>query len=384
MQEEDNTYLPLNLINSNRIVVYEKWVPVTYRACKKCDTCGHNAIDTDDNKTDTDNEKTDIIDNNDNDIIDNNDNDDEETNDMLYQKVCLLTESGDRYHKYVDFNKFSIETYPIPTSNELWELSTNDREIARIKSHTFDKNANIFDASLVDVHQLHPGYKLIKTLDNYHIGFVIFLNQDTNHIVIYTTTEDVIDDSCECEEISTFTRKISEYNVIEIFTGTSAVNEMTTYSGGHGDKWDNNTMLFRIASDNENEYRYLHVGSSVYEFTTNEKIIKYVSSVGNNCVPYPYAESLNYCYSMLEQSVTPVKDHVNRDTLGYIDYVTDATYQDMENVNEIHPRSSLKIAQSSKEETSYVRMSQKKFKLVENSCNDQSLPLVTFVNTNLN
>lgn len=55
------------------------------------------------------------------------------------------------------------------------------------------------------------------------------------------------------------------------------------------------TVLFRVGS------KYTYVGSEMYEFTTNDVILKYYSDLGNSDVPYPYAIGEKYIYIMLDK-----------------------------------------------------------------------------------
>uniref|UniRef100_A0A6C0C961 Uncharacterized protein n=1 Tax=viral metagenome TaxID=1070528 RepID=A0A6C0C961_9ZZZZ len=51
--------------------------------------------------------------------------------------------------------------------------------------------------------------------------------------------------------------------------------------------------------DNE----YIYIGSEIFSFNTIDKIIDYVSPVGNNDVPYPYAIDNNGNYYLLIENV---------------------------------------------------------------------------------
>ena len=73
-----------------------------------------------------------------------------------------------------------------------------------------------------------------------------------------------------------------------VFIGKSPLNEMTRFSGGHGSKFDGNSFLLKLS-----ENRYLYIGESVKGFEARNEIIRYVSPVGNNDVPYPYAVDKN-------------------------------------------------------------------------------------------
>lgn len=69
-----------------------------------------------------------------------------------------------------------------------------------------------------------------------------------------------------------------------IFVGKSPFNAMTEYSGGHGRKFDGNSLLLMFEGN-----RCLHIGANVFGFIARNEIVKYVSPVGNSSVPYPYA-----------------------------------------------------------------------------------------------
>ena len=154
---------------------------------------------------------------------------------------------------------------------------------------------------------------------------------------------------------------------------------MTEFSGGYGEKWDGNSILLRIGD--ANEFRYVYIGCTVFEFTADEKVIKYVSSVGNNCVPYPYAESLNWCYSMDDMSRTPVSDHKNRETVGCVSY-KNAEYESL-NVTEIATRDieNKRNPVCCSEKTGYTRFNEpSKFCFMKNTCADENLVAVQYVN----
>jgi hypothetical protein len=85
----------------------------------------------------------------------------------------------------------------------------------------------------------------------------------------------------------------------KIFVGISPLNSMTKFSGGYGKKFDGNSILLHL-----NENNYIYIGKEIYKFKSHGKIITYISPVGNNDVPYPYAidEHDNY-YLMIENVV---------------------------------------------------------------------------------
>jgi len=115
-----------------------------------------------------------------------------------------------------------------------------------------------------------------------------------------TNTVKVIDYENNTEEI--------KYE--QIFIGESPLNEMTKFSGGHGDQFKGNSILLKI-----NENKYMFIGGEKYSFNALSDIVRFVSPVGNNLVPYPFAEDKNGdIYLMVEKvMMLSVKGKINID-----------------------------------------------------------------------
>lgn len=85
-----------------------------------------------------------------------------------------------------------------------------------------------------------------------------------------------------------------------IFIGRSPLNPMTSFSGGHGPEFDGNSILVKPKS----EEGYIFIGSAVESFVPLASIVDFVSPVGNNDVPYPYAiDSQGRHYLFIENVV---------------------------------------------------------------------------------
>lgn len=84
----------------------------------------------------------------------------------------------------------------------------------------------------------------------------------------------------------------------KIFIGKSPLNKMTEFSGGHGPEFDGNTILLDMG-DNE----YIIITGTIWSFDAKSKIIEYVSPVGNNDVPYPYAIDDNKNIYLIDYNV---------------------------------------------------------------------------------
>jgi hypothetical protein len=84
-----------------------------------------------------------------------------------------------------------------------------------------------------------------------------------------------------------------------IMIGQSPKNKDTLFSGGFGPEFDGNSILLHI-QDNQ----YVFIGTKIFAFEALNTINRFVSPVGNNDVPYPYAcDVLNNIYLMTENIV---------------------------------------------------------------------------------
>lgn len=91
---------------------------------------------------------------------------------------------------------------------------------------------------------------------------------------------------------------LSNEIVSEIFIGHSDYNKMTSFSNGFGQNYDGNTILLNIENN-----RYKFIGKYIFTFESINKIIAFVSPIGNNCVPYPYAIDTNGNIYLLYENV---------------------------------------------------------------------------------
>ena len=66
----------------------------------------------------------------------------------------------------------------------------------------------------------------------------------------------------------------------------------------------------------ESETKYTYIGSEIYSFNSAEPIVKYVSTVGNSDVPYPYAETDTKYILMLEKVVVDKAKVGSQDPYG--------------------------------------------------------------------
>lgn len=83
-------------------------------------------------------------------------------------------------------------------------------------------------------------------------------------------------------------------------------------------KLDGSSILVHI-SDKSNENQYIYIGSSLFSFTTKDKINKYYSPCLTNSFPYPFAISDENVYLMVEK-VYFSKDLLNKKVDPYAYY----------------------------------------------------------------
>ena len=94
------------------------------------------------------------------------------------------------------------------------------------------------------------------------------------------------------------------FDVLRVMLGTDP-DDLYKNNPGNVQKWLGNSILAEISSG-----KYLYIGESVFTFNTGPEskspITKYISPVGNNDVPYPFAVDDRFAYLMIENVKIPV------------------------------------------------------------------------------
>lgn len=253
----------------------------------------------------------------------------------------LKQDDSCQMHSYAGFNQFTCDTIPIPSASEHWiDISDeayikkeyemygynksfekfSKRHLIRINNmikSMCDVNQSLFVKPEKPVFEMYDDqWTLYETMDNYNVGFHVYVHNDHTQVHVYGRTRKII--PCDlANDDAIFDTLIDKYEPSKIFIGKSPLNDMTKFSGGHGDQYDGNTILLRI-SHRLYDYYYIYLGDDIRAFHTREPIIHYVSSVGNNCVPYPYAESEHFVYNLWTDLMHSVSDCKNREIEGYI------------------------------------------------------------------
>jgi hypothetical protein len=103
-------------------------------------------------------------------------------------------------------------------------------------------------------------------------------------------------------------KKLLTFNAKKVFIGESPKNEMTTFSNGYGKDFLGNSILLKL---DDNKYEF--IGNFIFSFTTHSEIISFVSPVGNNDVPYPYAiDKDGNIYLMIENVILKYNKNLNK------------------------------------------------------------------------
>jgi len=203
-------------------------------------------------------------------------------------------DKGTIYKYKGKFNQFADKPTPIPKDYVKIKLSPDEIKLYCGENETKQVK--------------HKG-KQYLTHDNGGRPFLVTI--DGKHVCIYRVPKakaNMLDDFPAKEDYS---EMVKEYKgVTKIFIGkSSAKSKMAKFSGGHGSKFDGNTILIEISPK-----RYCHIGCDVFEFSTKDSIQKYDSPVGNNDVPYPLAYGTEYLYFLISPCEY-IPKHVVSDTL---------------------------------------------------------------------
>lgn len=126
--------------------------------------------------------------------------------------------------------------------------------------------------------------------DNFGRPFRVFVSDDGKKVSIYK------DVNKDWNKPADFSKLIKEVKAKEVYIGKS-----TGHAAGADHRPDQakifvgNSILLQISAN-----KYIHIGSSIYEFEMEDKVDKYFSMVGRNDVPYPVLLGTENVYFMLE------------------------------------------------------------------------------------
>lgn len=215
------------------------------------------------------------------------------TNNGLSKYLIGLEDSKHKriIYRYISLNTFEKNEYKIPKdfvkepmkkSQQLYfynpklkELDKNNDKYRKIKSEM-------------------KGYKHYFIHDNGGRPFLVYVNKTLTSVRIYKTSKDyyVKYDIEDDILIWSFIELVKEYKkIVKVFIGESPYNSVTSFSGGSGAEFKGNSILLQLSKQ-----MYVYIGSEIYKFRSRDQIKQFISPVGNNDVPYPYALGTNFCY----------------------------------------------------------------------------------------
>jgi hypothetical protein len=149
-----------------------------------------------------------------------------------------------------------------------------------------------------------------RIIDNGCYLHTVEINLESKSIVVYSPNKN-IEDGMQ-EELSSYTDLVFQSNYVNIFIGKSptkfsmTVLENCRYQGEYNQYYEGNTILIQTSgcdcgsgsgggsgSDCGCENEYTFIGGSIFSFKSITKIVYYLSIVGYNETPLPYALDLN-------------------------------------------------------------------------------------------
>lgn len=130
--------------------------------------------------------------------------------------------------------------------------------------------------------------KTYYTHDNGNRPFKVDINNIDNKISVYDNENNKL---------------LYSTKYTKIWIGKSPKIKMTIFSKGYGKAFDGNSILIEI-----NNLEYVFIGKLIFSFKSFSPINHFVSPVGNNDYPYPYAIDSNNLYYLLIENVV-IKSH---------------------------------------------------------------------------
>jgi hypothetical protein len=213
---------------------------------------------------------------------------------MTYSLRGIKSDKPGYIHKFIDFNEVEEKATKIPkgyrkTTAPKWHvkefycdpsrkrLEKNNEEFKRIKT---------------------TGYKTYVVHDNGGRPFVVYVG--INDIKIYKQNKKkYYIKKSDWKYKSTdnkwaYVKLVAKYKNLKTFVGKDP--NYGKYSIG-------NSILTKIGKN-----RYVFIGESVYEFSTSDEIVDYMSLLGNSNVPWPVAYGKINVYFFMARNYVPIKD----------------------------------------------------------------------------
>ena len=139
--------------------------------------------------------------------------------------------------------------------------------------------------------------------------FIMLYNYRSSYLVIITDSIVYVYKN----KIYKFDSPLFSFQAKNIFIGKSKVCPMTEFSGAadNSSRFDGNTLLLECEG---NEYVYIS-GLEISKFNTGDKIIDYISLMGNNMTPYAIMIGERYTYFLYHRYKFFENDKIEEGTL---------------------------------------------------------------------
>jgi hypothetical protein len=126
------------------------------------------------------------------------------------------------------------------------------------------------------------------------------------------------------------------------------------------DKNNGNSILVKVTSN-----KYIYVGPEIYSFYADDKIIDYVSPIGNNDAPYPVAYGTENIYFMLDKVYGPKDNFTCEATVANAEDIYGEFYGHIICENGMRKKESKRASKQYKPaKKQYVGIPMKKYKLL--------------------
>ena len=114
-------------------------------------------------------------------------------------------------------------------------------------------------------------------------------------------------------KICKFDTPLFTFQAKNVFIGKSKVCPMTEFSGSakNSSEFDGNTLLVECEN---NEYVYIS-GLEIFKFKIDDKIIDYISLMGNNMIPHAITVGERYTYFLYDRYKFIENDKIEENTL---------------------------------------------------------------------
>ena len=203
-------------------------------------------------------------------------------------KVIGLKGPNNTIYKFISYNKFEDKPTKIPNGYKKIRVSSKEKKIYCGTKKLLGKDNELFKKIK------HTGYKRYFTHFNFSRPYLVYLGKKDAYIYEEPDDKEI--------DLSAYSKKSDDDNKWMYVKLVKHIKFIKSFVGkdtdGYDKKFDGNTILLQ-----KDRNTYVFIYASIEDFKVfNDKIIKYVSPVGNNDVPYPYAIGKKNIYSFGEPS----------------------------------------------------------------------------------